>query len=298
MSISLKTKRNIKPILYMLPALIFTTIFIMIPIIYSAVMSVYNIPALKADWIFTGFKNYTTVFKNGEFGQAFFKTVLFGGFASVTSLGGGIFLALLLAKHRLLNFYRYIFYIPTVVSAVTMGRLWGMMLSPSDNGVLNFIIRYFGISPQNWLGNEALAYLVIMGIGLIGVGGGMTLIIFTTAINNIPNELNEAAILEGATEWQKSRHVTIPMIAPVLSSWALLSIIGSFKSFEFIYALTSGGPNGSTRTLAILLYESTQAGGGYGSSAAMGLLLTLIVLVFTLIYLLTTGFMKDSSIES
>ena len=137
-----------------------------------------------------------------------------------------------------------------------------------------------------------------MGIGLVGVGGGMTLIIFTTAINNIPNELNEAATLEGANEMQMSRHVTIPMITPVLSSWALLSLIGSFKSFEFIYALTSGGPNGSTRTLAILLFESTQAGGGYGSSAAMGLLLTLIVLVFTTVYLFTTGFMKESSIES
>lgn len=298
MSLSLRTKKNIKPFIYLFPAFVFMTVFVMFPILYSAFMSVFNIPALEADWVFTGTKNYGTVFRNGDFVKAFLKTVMFGGFASVTSLGGGLFLALLLAKHKLLNFYRYVFYIPTVVSAVTMGRLWGMMLSPSENGVLNVVINLFGIQPQNWLGNEALAYLVIMGIGLVGVGGGMTLIIFTTAINNIPNELNEAAKLEGASEMQMSWHVTIPMITPVLSSWALLSLIGSFKSFEFIYALTSGGPNGSTRTLAILLFESTQAGGGYGASAAMGLLLTLIVLVFTTIYLFSTGFMKDSSIES
>ncbi len=86
MRISLKTRKTIKPIIYMFPALLFTTIFIMIPIIESAYMSVFNISALKADWIFTGFKNYATVLQNGEFGQAFFKTILFGGFGSITGL--------------------------------------------------------------------------------------------------------------------------------------------------------------------------------------------------------------------
>ena len=93
----------------------------------------------------------------------------------------------MVAHHKWLNFYRYIFYVPTVVSAITMGRLWSMMLMPSASGLMNTFIRnVFGVqTPVNWLGDPRITLYVVMGDRLVGVGGGMTLILFTTAINDI-----------------------------------------------------------------------------------------------------------------
>lgn len=201
----------------------------------------------------------------------------------------------MVAHHKWLNFYRYIFYVPTVVSAITMGRLWSMMLMPSASGLMNTFIRnVFGVqTPVNWLGDPRITLYVVMGIGLVGVGGGMTLILFTTAINDISQEIREAAILDGINGWQMLWRITVPMIWPVISSWTILSIIGSFKSFEFIYALTGGGPAGSTQTIAILLYESSKtSSNGYGYSAAMGLLLTLFVSIFSLVYMRISNYGK------
>lgn len=200
----------------------------------------------------------------------------------------------MVAHHKWLNFYRYIFYVPTVVSAITMGRLWSMMLMPSASGLMNTFIRnVFGVqTPGQLAGRPRITLYVVMGIRW-SASAAMTLILFTTAINDISQEIREAAILDGINGWQMLWRITVPMIWPVISSWTILSIIGSFKSFEFIYALTGGGPAGSTQTIAILLYESSKtSSNGYGYSAAMGLLLTLFVSIFSLVYMRISNYGK------
>lgn len=287
--------RRLSPYLYILPATVFMFLFVGIPILMSVYMSFFQIQSVNAQWIFTGFRNFLDVFRRNDFGPAMLRTLVLALFSVATTIGIGLLLANMVARHRWLNFYRYIFYVPTVVSGITMGRLYSMMLMPSRSGLMNSLLcNVFGKeSPVNWLGDPKITLYVIMGIGLIGVGGGMTLILFTTAINDIPRELREAAILDGVNGCQMLTKVTVPMIRPVISSWTMLSIIGSFKSFEFIYALTGGGPAGSTRTVAILLYESSKSStNGYGYSAAMGLLLTLFVSVFSLAYMRISRFGK------
>ncbi len=275
------------PYLYILPAALFMFIFAGIPILISVVMSGFRIESLHSPWRFVGLDNFLDVFKATDFGPAMGRTLLLAVFSVVTTLGIGLLLANMLAHHKWLNFYRYVFYIPAVVSGITMGRLWSMMLMPSKSGLMNSLLNLLGIDTVvNWLGNPDYALYVIMGIGLIGCGGGMTLILFTTAINDISPDVREAAILDGVNSWQMFTKITMPLIWPVVSSWAVLSIIGAFKSFEFIYALTGGGPAGSTQTIAILLYQSSEGNAnGYGYSAAMGILLTLFVSVFTLLYM-------------
>lgn len=263
-------------------------VFAGIPILLSVVMSFFRIETLHTKWDFVGLRNFLEVFKQNNFSAAMGRTLLLAVFSVVTTLGMGLLLANMLAHHKWLNFYRYIFYIPAVVSGVTMGRLWSMMLMPSSSGLMNKIIMaLFGLEqPINWLGDPSYALYVIMGIGLIGCGGGMTLVLFTTAINDISPDIREAAILDGVNGWQMFRRITLPLIWPVVSSWAVLSVIGSFKSFEFIYALTGGGPAGSTQTIAILLYQSSEgSSSGYGYTAAMGILLTLFVSIFSVGYM-------------
>lgn len=296
-----KVKRKMVPYIYIIPAILFMFIFVMIPIILSVVMSFFKVISVSAEWELVGFSNFIGAFKNNEFVMALLRTLMFGAFSTVTGLIFGLLLAVMVSGHKWLNFYRYIFYVPAVVSAVTMGRLWGLMLMPSDSGMLNkLLMSVFGLKDAvNWLGNPDITYLVIMAIGLIGCGGGMTLVLFSTAINNIPADLKEAARLEGTGAWQFAIKITIPMISPVIVSWLILSLIGAFKSFEFIFSMTGGGPAGSTQTIAILLYQSSKgSAGGYGYSAAMGLILTLIVSAVTLTYTFLSGFNKSSSVEN
>lgn len=274
--------------LYLLPAVLFMFVFAGIPILLSVFMSFFRIETLHTQWEFVGLQNFLEVFKQNDFGPAMGRTLLLAVFSVVTTLGIGLFLANLVAHHKWLNFYRYIFYVPAVVSGITMGRLWSMMLMPSNSGLMNIIAqKLFGVETAiNWLGNPDYALYMIMAIGLVGCGGGMTLVLFTTAINEISREVREAAILDGVNGWQMFWKITLPLIWPVVSSWAVLSVIGSFKSFEFIYALTGGGPAKSTETIAILLYQSSKgSANGYGYTAAMGILLTLFVSLFSVAYM-------------
>lgn len=282
-----RLQNPIVPYIYILPAFLFMFIFVGIPILISVFMSFFRIESLHTQWDFVGFENFLDAFRTNDFGPAMGRTLLLAVFSVVTTLGIGLLLANMVAHHKWLNFYRYIFYVPAVVSGITMGRLWSMMLMPSKSGLINTILGYFGLQePINWLGNPDYALYVIMAIGLIGCGGGMTLVLFTTAINDISPDVREAAILDGVNNRQMFFRITLPLIWPVVSSWAVLSVIGAFKSFEFIYALTGGGPANSTETIAILLYQSSQGNtNGYGYSAAMGILLTLFVSIFSVTYM-------------
>ncbi|MGN1099833.1 MAG: carbohydrate ABC transporter permease [Christensenellales bacterium] len=289
-------KRNLIPYIYCLPGLVVMSVFILVPILLSLAMSFFKVESVGSVWEFIGLENYAKVFNDNEFFMAFVRTLVIGIFGTVTGLFFGLLLSLMTARHRMLGFFRYVFYIPSIVSAITMGRLWSLMLTPNPTGLLNIVVKtLFGVeNAVNWLGEETVAFCSVLGIGLIGCGGGMTYILFTTAILNVPTALTEAASLEGANAWQRSVHIIIPCIKPVISSWLLLSIISSFKSFEMIYALTGGGPGTATTTLAILLYNSSLSGaGGYGGAAAMGFLLTLIVMVFALFYIKFTAYGKE-----
>ena len=296
-----KIKKELVSYIYIIPSVIFMFFFVMIPIILSIVMSFFRMESLSSEWIYVGFENFALAFRNSDFLWSLGRTLVFGAFSVVSSLFFGLLIALLVSHHKMLNFYRYIFYLPSVVSAITMGRLYGLMLMPSNTGVLNSILNAIGFinEPVNWLGNGNVTFWTVICLGFIGCGGGMTLLLFSTAINNIPEELNEAARLEGASGAVLAVRITIPMISNVLTSWLILSLIGAFKSFEFIYALTGGGPVHATTTIAILLYESSKtSSAGYGYSAAMGLILTLIVSIVTFVYMYFSNFNKSSDIES
>lgn len=284
----MRIRRNLVPLVYVLPACLLMLVFVIAPIILSVVMSLFKIEALNAEWGFIGIRNYLFAFRENEFLSSLGRTLGFGLFSVVSSLVLGLLLALLVAGDKHLNFYRYIFYVPGVVSAVTMGMLWQQMLEPTKFGMLNsLLMNVFGVEkPIFWLNMEEYTWMVVLGIGLIGCGGGQTLIIFTTAINDISPDIKEAATLDGVNNWQMTRYITLPLISPVISSWMVLSIIGSLKSFEFIYALTAGGPNKTTQTLAILLFDgSGSAVLGYGYTSAMGVLMSVVVLAFTGAYL-------------
>ena len=280
-------RRKLIPLIYVAPACLFMLCFIGIPVVFSVVMGFFYIPALGTDWSFIGFQNFSYVLQEQDMLFSFLRTLGFGAFSLVTTLVLGLLLAMLVAGSKHLNFYRYIFYVPGVVSSVTMGMLWNQMLNATEFGILNTVLRQLGImqQPFQWLNSEQYTWMIVLAIGLIGCGGGMTLILFTTAINEVSAEVKESAVVEGANVWQLNTRIILPLIRPTLFSWMILSIIGSLKSFEFIYALTSGGPANTTTTLAILLFANDKGTiYGYGYSSALGVFMSIIVLAFTGVY--------------
>ena len=282
--LSVAQKKSLYAYVYLIPGTVLMLLFVVVPVAMSVVMSFYNIPSLGADWVFDGFANYGRVFATRGFLKAMGRTVLFGGWGIVVGLFFGIILAFFVAKHRFLNAYRYIFYLPSVVSAITMGRLWNYMLTPSETGFFNVIVMSLGAAePVNWLGNESLVPYIVMGLGLFGAGGGMSLVLFTTAINNVSASLTEAAKIEGASSLQIALRIELPMIRPIIASFVVLSVIGAFKNFEGLYALVPNSPG--VETIAVLLYkESIASSYGYGLASAMGVVLTLIVMIIMVVY--------------
>ena len=271
---------------YLIPGLLLMTVFVTVPVALSVVMSFFEIRSLSMAWRFVGFENYVRAFATSGMMNAFGRTVLYGAVGLLIGLVFGLILAFFVSKHRMLGFYRYVFYLPGIVSAITMGRLWNYVLTPTDYGFANILFRSLGLidRPINFLGDQTALTWTILVMNFYGAGGGMTLILYTTAINNIDECIIESARIEGASAGQIAFGIQLPLIKPIVVTNLILGVIGAFKSFEGMYALA---PNAeATETIAVLLYkESIGSAYGYGSPASMGILLTLIVMTIMAVYL-------------
>ena len=281
---SISKKKELAAYVYLIPGTVLMVAFVIVPVVLSLVMSFFEIKSLGMNWLWVGLENYGRVFRTSGWLDAMIRTVGFGAWGIFTGLFFGLVLAFFVAKHKLLNTYRYIFYLPAVVSPITTGRLYNYLLSPTESGFMNQLIMLFGATePVNWLGEDYIVTLVVLGMGLIGAGGGMNLVMFTTAINNVPQTIIESAKIEGASSFQIATKIELPYIKPLITTVIVLGIIGSFKSFEGLYALL---PNSSAvETIGVLLYkESIASSYGYGLASAMGVVLTLIVMTLMSIY--------------
>jgi multiple sugar transport system permease protein len=192
-------------------------------------------------------------------------------------------LALLLnQKLKGITFYRTAYFLPIVSSTVAVALVWSWIYS-KDFGLLNFLLKNFGVQPIGWLTSQhyAMPALIIMGIwGLLGEG----MIIFLAGLQGISQTYYEAAEVDGANTWTKFLHITLPMITPSMFFYFIITMINAFQAFEQIYVMTRGGPNNATTTMVYYVYTNAFRNFrmGYASAQAIGLFL--IVMVLTLIY--------------
>lgn len=295
--LSLRQREELNCYFYLIPGVILMIMFVVVPVVYSLVMSFFKIESLGAKWEFTLFANYIQVFKTKGWLAAFGRTIFYGAWSIVMGLIFGLVLAFFVAKHKFLNGFRYLFYLPSVVSAITMGRLWNYMFSPSESGLVNTLLMnlHFINTPINFFGIDSNLVGVILITSLYGVGGGMSLVLYSTAINNVPESVRESAMLDGASGLQIAVRIEIPEIMPLIVANVILGVVGAFKSFEGMYALA---PNaGATETIGVLLYkESLYSSYGYGLASAMGVVLTVIVMIimFLYMYMPTPGRKKEA----
>ena len=230
-------------------------------------------------WI--GGRNYADLFRDPLFWQSLKVTVIYSICAVPLGLILGLAVALLMnQKIRGIALFRTIYYLPAVVSGVAVALLWVWIFDPSY-GLANVALRWFGIPPSQWLTSPTTSLLSLILMSLWGVGGGM--VIYLAGLQSVPQHLHEAASLDGANLWQRFRHVTLPMLSPVIFYNLIMGIIGSFQVFTQAFVMTNGGPVNSTLFYVLYLFRNAFNYYRMGYASAMAWVLFAIILVLTLL---------------
>lgn len=237
-------------------------------------------------WI--GLKNYSRLLLDDEvFRKSLWSTMYMVVFGLPVGLVASLAVALLLnAKVKGIAIYRTIFYVPSLVPAVALATLW-MWLFNTDIGLINVLLRKVGIAGPGWLTDPLWSKPALILMGLWGAGGSA--IIYLAGLQGIPDHLYEAADLDGAGVLSKFRHVTLPMLSPVIFFNLIMGLIGSFQYFTQVYIMTGGGPQDSTLFYALYLFNRAFMDLKMGYASAMAWILFVITLVCTLIVFKTSA---------
>lgn len=233
--------------------------------------------------VWVGLENYQALFfEDPRFWKSLYNTLYFTVFSVPLSLAFSIGLAMMLnRKIRGMAVYRTIFFLPTIVPIVASSVLWLWVLNP-DSGLINGALRQFGIEGPGWIASEHWAKPSLILMSLWSVGGAM--VIFLAGLAEVPQTLYEAADIDGAGRWMKFRHVTLPMLTPVILFNLIMGLINSLQYFTQVYVMTGGKgtPVDSTMFYPLYLYRNSFYYLRMGYASAMAWLLFLVILGATL----------------
>lgn len=274
--------------LFILPALIGLAVFIYGALVYSLYISFTKWDLLTpAKWI--GFGNYLNIFKDETFFQCFYNTLYFVVFIVPLGIITAMAMAMILNnKVKCLTFFRAAYYMPSITSTIAIGMVWLWIFNP-DQGVLNSLLVILGIGdPPRWLESTVWARPALSIMRLWQVSG-YYMIFYLAGLQNIPTSLYEAAEIDGASSWQKTRYITIPLLSNTTFFVSIMLIIEVFNLFEAIYIMTEGRPGGTTNTILYYIYTEAFRSYRMGYSSAVAWVLFVILFMFTLIRFIIRG---------
>jgi len=277
-------RRNLRNgLLFISPWILGFCVFMLYPIAASLFFSFCDYPmTLPPLWV--GVENYVDMACDKVFWVSLGNTAYYAVIALPLGMLLAIGLALLLnTKVRGMAFYRTIFFLPSIVPVVAMAILWLWILN-ARYGVLNYSLTCVGIPAKSlppWLQSEQWAMPALILMGLWGVG--YSVVIYLAGLQDIPNHLYESADIDGANWWQKTVHITLPMLSPTLYFTLIMGIIGTFQIFAAPYIMTEGGPGRATHFYSYYLYNVAFQDLRMGFACAMAWVLFLIILGLTLL---------------
>lgn len=266
-----------------LPLLIYGVFFIL-PNVSSLVYSLFSWNGISEERTFVGLANFKKMLADRIFRTALINTVKYTVTLVLFQTLIGFLLALLVQKtNRVNSVFRTIYFLPAIIAASTVGLIWGFIYDPNI-GALNELLRILGLSSWRhaWLSDEKIVIYAIAAVH-IWVGIGQSVVLFVAGLQNIPQDVLESAALDGATSWKQLVHIIIPMLRPTTLIVLVLTTIGGFKSFDFVYVMTGGGATHSSEVLSTLLYKEAYAYSDFGYSAAISVALLVVVAAITLI---------------
>ena len=283
------TREAVTRLLFVAPAGLFLVLFFGYPVVKNITMSLQDYTTKtfftgEAPWV--GLANYATVVNSNLFGPAMVNTALF----TIGSIAGQFVIGLALAcffrrRFPLSNFLRAMLLLPWLLPLIVSSATWRSILD-QDSGILNQFLTSLGIisQPVPWLTSPTVALIAVVMVN-IWVGIPFNVTIIYGGLQDIPDELYEAAALDGATGWRAFRHITWPNLQPVVSVVLVLGVVYTIKVLDIILGLTNGGPANATQTLSIRSYQESFTNFEFGVGAAFSNILILISLVFAVIYL-------------
>ncbi|MBG0850453.1 sugar ABC transporter permease [Streptomyces spinoverrucosus] len=257
-------------------------LFIVIPVIMSGWKSLTNENPLLAQADFVGLSNYTEMTRDSDLAASLSFTLLLAGAVTIVANVVGIGFAMLLNRTSLsYRMMRTVAFLPQVLSGVVVGYVWRYILA--RDGILNNVLVSLGIigEPITWLGSPRLAMFSV-GIVAAWVLTGFTTVVHLAALQSIPVELYQAALVDGAGRWQRFRRITFPMLAPGTTISVTISLITMLKLYDIIAVLTSGGPANSTQSTALYIIQLAFTDNRYGYASAVAMLLLVVSIVIAL----------------
>ncbi len=274
---------------FLSPALLLIGVFFFLPVAASFLLSVtdFDIYAVGdlANARFVGLRNYTALLDNPLFWTAVQNTFYFalvgGPLTVAVSLGAAL---LVNAKHeRNKSLFPTMYYLPFVTTLVAVAIVWRYLYHP-QYGLLNYALGIIGIDPINWLGDPTWAMPAIILLA-VWKNFGYNMLIFIAGLQSIPEELYEAASIDGAGPIRKFWHVSLPMLAPTFFFVGVVTMIGYFQLFSEPYVMTQGGPLRATTSLVLMMYEEGFRWWRMGTAAAIAFILFILILFWTLLQL-------------
>jgi len=269
--------------LFILPAFLHLLLFLLIPLVFSLYLSFTNWRGPNPQSaLFIGLENYEFLFGDRRFWEAMRNTAYY----TLLYVPGSMIVSLLIAlvmnqKLKGVYLFRTLFFMPVISSWVAVSIIWITLLDPQV-GILNYVLRQIGIAPVNWLGDPSTAMIAIVIIA-IWKSVGFQMVIWLAGLQAIPEELHEAAAIDGANRTQTFFRITLPLLAPTTFFLAITGVIGSFQVFSPIYVITGGGPRGSTDVVVYHIYTRAFEAYDMGYAASQAWILFAVIFAATLI---------------
>ncbi|MFD1206565.1 carbohydrate ABC transporter permease [Sporosarcina contaminans] len=274
---------KVRPYLMILPAIIIFALFFLYPIGYMIFLSFHDWNFVSPEKDFVGIDNFKVLLSDAKFMQVLRNTFVYSILTVSLTISISLLLALWLNRQgTIYGFVQGAIFSPHIISLVSISMLW-MWLMDTDYGLLNWFLNLFGISNIPWLTDPKTSLLSLI-IVAVWKGIGYYTLIFIAGLQSIPKDIYEAAALDDTGKCRTFFNLTLPMLSPTLFFLTIIGLIGSFQVFETISIMTGGGPINSTNTIVYYIYENGFRFFKIGHASTAGVILLLLVGVFTILY--------------
>lgn len=266
--------------LFYIPAVILFLVFVIYPFVQGIRLSFTNWNGYSQTMKYVGFKNYARLFQDANVKTALVNTLIYGVMSTVIQNILGLGYALFLnTKFKGRSLVRTIIYMPVMIAPLIMGYIMYFFFQ-YDGGAVNDILTALHMEPVDLLVHSGTAIWIIVLVNSLQFVG-VAMVIYLAGLQNVPNMYYEAAMIDGATFWERFKHITIPLLMPAISSSAILNLIGGLKLFDLVMALTSGGPGFSTHSLSTLVTNQYFSAQSAGYASAIGIFSFLLIMIIS-----------------
>ena len=266
--------------LFYIPAVILFLVFVIYPFIQGIRLSFTNWNGYSQTMKFVGIKNYTRLFQDANVKTALVNTLIYGVMSTVIQNILGLGCALFLnTKFKGRSIVRTIIYMPVMIAPLIMGYIMYFFFQ-YDGGAVNDILIALHMEPVDLLVHSGTAIRIIVLVNSLQFVG-VAMVIYLAGLQNVPTMYYEAAMIDGATFWERFKHITIPLLMPAISSSTILNLIGGLKLFDLVMALTSGGPGFSTHSLSTLVTNQYFSAQSAGYASAIGIFTFLLIMIIS-----------------